>query len=201
MSNLQQNRIISFKNNDIELSTIPKIVNIEPTNLCQFDCIMCSRKDIGNYWEMSLDFLKQILEKNKDSFLNQSTWFELAWEPLLHSNIWEFIKISKKYIRKAKIITNWVLLKEKGIELINSWLDEIIVSVDSLNNKNFLEIKNPKVDFTLDTLFENIIYFNKINNDKVSLKIQFINFSDNLDEDDIILKWHSFFQNYGLIKA
>ena len=78
-----------------------------------------------------------------------------------------------------------MLLKEKAEELINSWLNEIVISVDSLNDIEFKRIKNPNINFNLEKLYENIKYFTSLKSD-INIKCQFINFSNNLNENQII---------------
>lgn len=110
----------------------PNDIMIEVTNECNLKCITCySHQDNREKKYMSKYIFEKIIneipyKKNKTISLYN------YWEPLLHPNIWYFVKYAKdNWVKSVKIATNWTFLSsKKSLELINSWLDYISVSID-----------------------------------------------------------------------
>ena len=77
------------------------------------------------------------------------------WEPLMHPQIWFFVKYAKQnWIKKIKIATNGTFLDtKKSLELINSWLDYLSISVD-WSNQNVYE--KFRVWWNLNLILNNI---------------------------------------------
>ena len=77
------------------------------------------------------------------------------WEPLMQPQIWFFVKYAKQnWIKKIKIATNGTFLDtKKSLELINSWLDYLSISVD-WSNQNVYE--KFRVWWNLNLILNNI---------------------------------------------
>jgi wyosine [tRNA(Phe)-imidazoG37] synthetase (radical SAM superfamily) len=137
----------------------PKMLNIEPTNDCNYDCVMCSRKNsnrpIGN---MSMSLFCSIIDdvvKNGKEIL----WLTLHndGESLMHPQLPEMIQYAKSSgaIRYVHFNTNAQLLtKELAIKLIESGLDDLTISIDAISQKTFHKVKRAG---DLETVTKNTI--------------------------------------------
>jgi len=114
------------------MNKFPNDIMIEVTNECNLRCITCySHQDDRVKKYMSFDIFKKVINEIPEKNSKTISLYNY-WEPLLHKQIWEFVKYSKdKWIKNVKIATNWTFLDtSKSIELIRSWLDYISISVD-----------------------------------------------------------------------
>ncbi|MFH1140028.1 MAG: radical SAM protein [Pseudomonadota bacterium] len=88
----------------------PFWVNIEPTNLCNLDCIFCSRQlSRGPKGFMSDETLDKIIAEtaeNPPAALRAAGW----GEPLLHPEFTEHVRRIKRAGLKLKVYTNGTLL-------------------------------------------------------------------------------------------
>jgi organic radical activating enzyme len=112
----------------------PLFLNLEPTNVCQLDCLFCSRqlsrRPLGY---LDLDLAKTI-------FKEAGAWprpaLRLAgWgEPLLHPKIAEICRLAKGRGIKVKIYTNGLSLSPELMdEFIDMGLDDLQFSMQGLN--------------------------------------------------------------------
>jgi radical SAM protein with 4Fe4S-binding SPASM domain len=114
---------------------VPTTAQVEITNLCNLDCLMCPRKKLNiKYKEMSLDYFKEIvvkLERIKRIILT-------GWgEPLFHKNLPEMIKFCTKRGIFTSFTSNGLLLTpELSKRLIDAGIKEITFSIDSLDEDN-----------------------------------------------------------------
>lgn len=117
--------------------SLPPYYIIEPTNLCNFHCSICpnsfyENKDKGN---MEIDLFDKLIAE----ICNTAKVIQLYWmgEPLLNKDIFSMIKSCKtKTDAKVILSTNGSHLKPLVIEsLVNSGLDEIIISMDSCESQ------------------------------------------------------------------
>ena len=158
----------------------PYVIFIDPCSACNFQCTFCPTgdlklmKDIGRYQgNLSLDDFKKII-RDIEEFDQPVKVLRLYkdGEPLLNKQLGNMIKIAKasKNITVVDTTTNGLLLtKEKSEELINAGLDLINISVDGLDNDQFLKFTKSKVDF--DSFVKNINYLYTIKgNCKIVIK-------------------------------
>jgi hypothetical protein len=101
-------------------------VNLEPTNVCQLDCLFCSRQ----LSQRPLGFLSLSLAKSLAREIAGSPGAAIrltGWgEPLLHPQIRELVEIIKAEGIKLKIYTNGLALTQ---ELMDAFMD---LEVDDL---------------------------------------------------------------------
>lgn len=94
-------------------------------------------------------------------------------EPLLNPNLSEMIAMVRdaKIANNIKIITNSVLLTEElGMALDEAGLDTFKISINGLNDEDYLQYCGTKVDFK--KMVQNITYlYNNANNIKIHVKI------------------------------
>lgn len=117
-------------------SKLPKTAQIEVTNRCNLDCKMCPREHLNvEYKDMDFELFKILINKLK----GVSEIILMGWgEPLIHPQIAEMIQYSHNAGFKTRLTSNAVLLNDKNInKIINTGLDEITFSIDSVHSSDF----------------------------------------------------------------
>ena len=136
----------------LNLPEFPNIIDIELTNICNFNCLMCPTGT------------KSI--KRKQGFMHRDIFFKLLneiekyktpirfirWgEPLLHSNLIEFIKETKNRRLMCHLNTNGSYINDEYINaFIDIPLDSIKFSFQGIDRKSYNEMRN--TDFYEDLL-------------------------------------------------
>ena len=172
----------------------PYKINIDVANACNFKCNFCFHgiddKELKNSdfspGVMDYGLFKIIIQQIKE-FPEKIKCVGLAGigEPLLNKRLPDMIQLTKEYNVADKVVvtTNGSLLKrELSDSLINAGLDEIIVSIEALNDKKYYDITTAKVNF--EELVNSIHYLYE-NKGKciVFVKIMNIAFDEQNDED------------------
>jgi MoaA/NifB/PqqE/SkfB family radical SAM enzyme len=109
----------------------PVELMIEPTNLCNLACVMCPHSRMKRErGVMGLDLFRNIADQAADLDIGNIKLAGLG-EPLLDNGIVDKVAYAKKKNLHVKLFTNGMLLDpSKSRQLIDSGLDEIIVSID-----------------------------------------------------------------------
>jgi radical SAM protein with 4Fe4S-binding SPASM domain len=112
----------------------PLFVDIEVTSACNLKCPFCAttfRAKTINKGFMTFDILKKIVDEGVDNNL-YGVKFNIRGEPLLHSQIHEFVKYAKqKGLIDVYFNTNAMLLTEKVAKrLIDAGLDRLSISFE-----------------------------------------------------------------------
>jgi len=147
---------------------------IEPASKCNLRCTFCDahsgraeefRKHAGL---MSIDTFNVIANKIEEYVLKYNQKIEMIQfhgngEPLLHKNLSEMISILKKknIANSLRVITNGVLLKKDKVKsLIESGIDEIHLSLDTIDKESYLRTKKrDQIDIVLKNIDEAIEIF------------------------------------------
>lgn len=114
------------------MTNFPNDIMIEVTNVCNLKCTTCySHQDDRHKKYMDFSVFKKIIDEIPEKNTKTISLYNY-WEPLMHKQIWEFIKYAKlNWIKNIKIATNGTFLTaNKSVELINAWLDYLSISVD-----------------------------------------------------------------------
>ena len=155
-----------------DLFIFPKYIIIETVNTCNARCIMCPI-DFSKPAELMSDnlFDKIVAEISKNKDHVEKIMLYLDGEPLLDNKLPEKIrKLKSAGIKTVNISTNASLLDDKkGLKLLEAGIDEVFISIDSLNKDVFEEIR-VGLDF-------NIVYKNTID---------FIRLRDQVNSNSII---------------
>jgi MoaA/NifB/PqqE/SkfB family radical SAM enzyme len=105
-------------------------------------------------------------------------------EPLLHKDFLKFVELAKRYKHRVSFTSNGTLLSEKiSKELIDLGLDEITISVDSIDENTYESIR---VGANFNQLMENINYFLKYRNSANSNTVITINCIAKYDFHDLL---------------
>lgn len=156
----------------IPLNT-PFLINIEPSDKCNFRCKFCPTSDLKlmkatdgrNYGNMNFDLYKKVIDDIKEFDNNiKMLYLYNQGEPLLNPYFPDMIKYAKdsKCIDKISTTTNASLLNEElSLKIIEAGLDKIEISIEGINAEQYFNIANVKINF--DRFVNNIkfLYDNK----------------------------------------
>ncbi len=133
----------------------PAILTIEPTNLCNLHCPLCTTgsgemKRVQG--RMSLETFKRILD-----LLGDDIFFLLLYhqgEPYLNDHFLEFVRLAKQKHIYCTTSTNGHYFTDETINAtIDSGLDSMIVSVDGVTQESYERYRvNGKLDKVLKGL-------------------------------------------------
>jgi radical SAM protein with 4Fe4S-binding SPASM domain len=135
-----------YSHQKLDTPVIPMIQNIESTNACGMNCIMCPRRYmIRKIGFMDINLFEKIVKQLKG---NTRLALHHFGDPLLHPKIGEMIKICHKYGIKASLSTNPTSLTEKkSKELIESKLDYLHLSLDGATRETYKKIRGKNADY------------------------------------------------------
>ena len=160
-------------------------VYIEPTSLCNLNCITCVRNvwsdETGN---MDMDTFYTIVRQLKDFPDIQDVTLAGFGEPLYHPEILRMARAIKDMGLELTINTNGTLLNQDlAEELVNIELDRIIISLDSGHAQLFGDIR---VGANLDVVLSNLRGLNEIKRRRQSkypvIGIEFVAMRRNVHE-------------------
>ena len=164
------------------LPVVPTQAQIEITNKCNLDCVMCPREDLAvEYKHMDFDLFKKIIERlNEVRLITLTGW----GEPFMHPRIFDMIKMCKEKGFQVQLTTNGVFPSESIAEkIVNSGLDSISFSIDTLNGNSKFGHKNNEAQ-------NNIIKLLKGRNSrKPKITIQSTIQNDGEDEIFGLIRW------------
>ncbi len=127
------------------------IFNIELTNRCPMNCVMCprtnnmTRKQGDMNFELFKRIIDELVDENEDYINHQPVWLHHFGESLLHREFDTFIR----YAVQKKIITglslNPLMLTEPVSKaLLESKPDILYISLDGHDNESFEKIRGVK---------------------------------------------------------
>ena len=124
---------------DYFFKKIPDSILIEPTNICNLSCPVCpttfGMKRVNGF--LKFDLFKSIIDELKKFKKKPRIEFAFAGEPMLHKDIYSFIKYAKENSHEVYISTNVTAINEKNAKnLIESGLSSIHLCIDGFSNKS-----------------------------------------------------------------
>jgi len=147
---------------------VPFIIFVDPSDLCNFRCKFCPTgnielmKKVGRSLKvMDFELYKKIIDDICE-FEKPIKVLRLYkdGEPLLNPRFAEMVKYAKekKCAERIDTTTNASLLNPKmNLEIIEAGLDRINISIEGVNEKQYSDFSNYKIDF--DKLVANIRHF------------------------------------------
>lgn len=131
----------AYSNIEPHARFMPAVYQIEPTNDCNLDCLMCPNHEIESKTYLTLNTFRNILDQVGD--YAQGVRLNYLGEPLLHPEIVDMIDYAKARSKaKVTLFTNATLLTHKiAVDLVRSGLDEIVFSVDADTALVFQQIR------------------------------------------------------------
>lgn len=131
----------AYENREPGIRFMPAIYQIEPTNDCNLDCIMCPSREIPQKTYMALDTFYRVIDEIAD--YARGIRLNYLGEPLLHQRLVDMIAYAKSQSRaKVTLFTNATLLTHKmSVDLVRSGLDEVVFSVDGATPSTFEQVR------------------------------------------------------------
>ena len=147
------------------LDKYPQCLQIEPTSICNFRCVICyqvdksfSGKSHGHMGYMSLDVFKKVIDEVEGKI--EAITLASRGEPTLNPKLENMLRYMDGKFLGTKINTNASMFNEKLINvLLSSNLQTIVFSIDSINKKDYEKIR---VNGKFDKIMRNIELFHKI---------------------------------------
>lgn len=170
------------------LFRFPKFFLIETINVCNARCIMCgidfSKKKKAVMSDRLFDKITNEISQYSEHI--KKVMLYLDCEPLLDREFPSRIrKVKDSGVKKVNIASNASLLnRDMAIEVINAGLDEIYITIDSLNKETYEEIRK---GLKFDTVYKNIVNFIQLRNElnpNLAIRIQMILQEKNFNEAD-----------------
>lgn len=131
---------LSYQFKFSKLPYSPRIVYIEPTNICNLQCVMCPEGRMTKYrkrTQMDMDLFEKILNQLKE-IKPLIVSFHLSGEPLLNKNLPLMVKKVKEIGIDTNFSSNGMLLdKETAEKLIDAQLD--LIRIDFYSDKEKFE--------------------------------------------------------------
>ena len=170
---------------------LPYTIMIEPNNICNLQCPLCPtgartlKRPLG---QMEIDTFKKIVDDVGDYTIHLRLW---NWgEPLLNKKLYDMIKYAKKKKIFINISTNGTFLNENNVkEIVDSGLDEMIVSVDGATQETY---EKYRIGGKLDIILRGIKLLTEAKKERNSkipyINLQFILMSHNEHEINDIRK-------------
>lgn len=118
-------------------------VYLEPTNLCNLDCVTCMR----NAWDepagkMSAETFQRVLDGLRTLPAPPSVFFGGFGEPLSHPAMVEMVAQARQTGAEVDLITNGTLLRPPLIErLIQAGLNRLWVSLDGATPEHYADVR------------------------------------------------------------
>ncbi len=162
---------IKYSSSMINNSTrqIPKVLRIEPSSSCNFQCIHCPtglnlNESLGI---MSSETFNQIFEQIKNYKFDVIVLYH-GGEPFLNRRFFEMAKKLKPLTKRLRTTTNGSLLDDEIIkQLIDMEFDEIDISLDgmSIEENNLIRIGSDYEKISKRII--NLVKFRNVKNSKV----------------------------------
>jgi MoaA/NifB/PqqE/SkfB family radical SAM enzyme len=205
--------------NAIPLDT-PLVVYVEPSTHCNLACKFCPHYLNHGGFEhghMSLEIFKKTCNEML-AFPKRVKLLRICGlgDPLFNKQINEFVEYAgiNKVAEKIELVTNGLLLREKHLNNLSKNLTRLIVSIEGLNDADYLEFTNRKIDFETFTRTLRAFANLKNRNCKLHIKIHnsavgtpdrlarfheiFSDFADELYVENLVNLWPELISNLGL---
>ena len=181
-----------------EALEFPKYFQIETGRLCNAHCPFCPADE----WDKSTPFMSvELFDKIVDEISHYSDWItfvtvQRAGEPLMDKNIGRHIaELKAAGIKKVLLSTNASLLTEKkATEILEAGLDEIMLSIDSVDKEQYEKMRvGLKYETTIKNI-ENFFRLRDIINPEMLVRVRGVSFFNLTDSDqrDEMERWESF---------
>jgi len=169
----------------------PALLMVEPTNLCNLKCPMCpsgAGEMTRQRGKMDLLKYKNIIDQIGDRVMLIQFWNQ--GEPFIHAGFLEMVTYAKSRHIATMTSTNghFLVTAEKAEAVIRSGLDEIIVSLDGLDQKTYEKYRvGGKYQTVLDGIRNLISMKNKLGSTSPIVHMQFLVLKHNEEQiEDVI---------------
>ncbi len=131
----------------------PWFINIEPTNVCNLRCTVCSHDGSRPVGFMDVALCRRLLRQAKSLGVHEARFF-LAGEPLLHPQLPEFLRAADETGLRSCIHTNATRLDDRtSLNLIGGGLGFLSISFDGEDQETYERIQvGARFDDTLERI-------------------------------------------------
>lgn len=179
----------------------PEKIYIEITNRCNLSCNLCFRYgQLKTYYNS--DISKQLFNKiisEAYEYDVKSIMFGGWGEPLIHKNIIEFIKTTKKHDFTLEINTNGVLIEKNFREIVDYNVDKLIISIDAASSEIYSRVRGYYFSSIIRGLKEIDKYKRNKNAKKPEIWFSYTLSTDNVDDATNVVKLASNLNVRGII--
>jgi len=168
---------------------MPYSISIEPTTSCNLKCPECP-SGLSKFSRITGNITDNVVDRIINQFAKHLLYvtFYFQGEPLIHPKFSEYVKkLKSNKIIVATSTNAHFLTKEKSVEIIDSKLDRLIISLDGTDSETYLKYRKGG-DFNL--VIKNIKTFISIKKKNKSntplVELQFIVFKHNEHQIDEI---------------
>jgi len=187
----------------------PPCIQIEPSSICNYRCIMCyqidksfSNKSSGFMGYMEFDLFKNIIDQIEGKV--EAVTLASRGEPLLNKNFTKMIEYSSGKFLGFKINTNASLLTEKLSHTILSNLEigTIVFSIDAADRNLYEKIR---VNGDFEKVLKNISMFREIKekyykNSNIVTRVSGVKLNNDQDIDEMEKVWLKYVDQTGFTK-
>lgn len=172
----------------------PMAIGIEPSNYCNFNCIMCAHDKLSRpKGHMSINTYKKIIDEVAQTNPETRIYLDFYGEPLLSRyKLYYMIDYAKKNgIKNVNTNTNASILDEELAEMIlDSGLDYISMDCDGFSKDVYESIR---VGGNRDVFYQNVEYILKRKRErgleKPIIEVKIIEMDQNRSEVDKVMKY------------
>lgn len=112
----------------------PRVLKVEPTQFCNLSCTFCPNPQLPVKHHLKLTQF-QAFWKTVDPSEIVKVGFTGLGETLLNNDFWEMHKLVKGHDIRTSLVTNGSLLGRKGEALIRAGVDDVAVSLETLDER------------------------------------------------------------------
>lgn len=185
----------------------PPCVQIEPTSICNYRCIMCYQKDIsfskksaGFMGNMNLDLFKKIVDELNGKI--EAITLASRGEPTLHQQLPEMLKYLEGKFLGLKLNTNASMLNENlSNHILSSDIQTLVFSIDAADKKNYEQIR---VNGSYDKLMKNLESFHNLKEtkypkSKIITRVSGVAINEKVNSDEMKKTWGKFAESVALV--
>ena len=188
-----------------KLTEYPPCLQIEPTSMCNFRCVMCyqtdksfSNKSKGFMSNMSLDLYKKLIDEVEGKV--EAITLASRGEPTLNKDFMNMLEYSNGKFLAFKINTNASMLNEKLIHsILSTDIQSIVFSADAADKETYEKIR---VNGKFEKIMANLELFAEIRKKHYSKSKHIVKMSGvKISDEQSIEKMEKQFKKYADVIA
>lgn len=188
-----------------KLTEYPPCLQIEPTSMCNFRCVMCyqtdksfSNKSKGFMSNMSLDLYKKLIDEVEGKV--EAITLASRGEPTLNKDFMNMLEYSNGKFLAFKINTNASMLNEKLIHsILSTDIQSIVFSADAADKETYEKIR---VNGKFERIMANLELFAEIRKKHYSKSKHIVKMSGvKISDEQSIEKMEKQFKKYADVIA
>jgi radical SAM protein with 4Fe4S-binding SPASM domain len=169
------------------IGNAPIHLQIEPTNFCNYDCVMCAHKSYAaNPTHLDFDTFEKIVRRIRPSYVTLSGY----GEPLLNPRLFDMVRLLKQMGTTVNTTTNGFLLDRFIGDALSSGIDQISVSLDAATEEAYRAIRgNDYFNKVTDNIRALVLERKKTSRGLPLLRAAFVIQNNNLNEVELFVRF------------